>query len=115
MYDELIDRFPDGKAWAERLHLVQSEYFGKSWEGRPCKKLLANVHVLQELINTDEGSRRARRSARAEDQVKEHVAQSFADAFEAFNLVLDKCFGRICKEGWEASLQNFEEKYIYSL
>ena len=112
MYNEMIEAFPGGKAWAERLHLTQSEYFAGTWEGRPCKKLLANVNVLQEVIEEDQGPRRARRSATAEDLVEAHVAQPYANAFAAFNLVLDRCFGADLKDGWEDSLIDFEDKYL---
>jgi hypothetical protein len=46
LWDGLSQRFPGCEQWASELNLTQSDYFGKSWEGRPCRTLLKNVPIL---------------------------------------------------------------------
>ena len=111
LYNNLVEVFPEGKAWAERLHLQRADYFGGTWEGRQCNTLLANVQVLQDVVTECNQPRRALRSDSDSNQEQGHVAQPFVKVFQSLRVVRTKCFGVDLKDGWEESITDFEEKF----
>ena len=109
IYNDLVDVFPEAKAWPERLHLQRADYFGGTWEGRQCSTLLANVDVLQEIVDANDEPRRVLGSD--SNPEPSHVAQPFVEDFRSFKDVTKKCFGYELVDGWEESISTFEEKY----
>ena len=87
--------------WPRLLHVVRADYHGQKFEGRPCRKLLSNVNVLRTIICED-----------SSNNSEIHPLTVFADAFEAFQTVIQKCFGRHLDSSFDVAIEEFKIAYI---
>ena len=50
LIEALSKVWPGGIRWLESLNLIKAEYFGGTFEGNECRKILKNVKSLKENI-----------------------------------------------------------------
>ena len=86
LYGELLKISPDCEGWSQQLHLKREEYHGGLFNGNDSRKLIKNVRVLEEISPPQ--------------------ARGFVDTFQAFNRVVEACYGLDLTP-------NFKEKIAY--
>ena len=109
LHNNAEDRYPRFSEWAEELHIGKCDYHGQMFEGRECRKLLANVDVLRRIIASDVAPRTTR--AAAANLPSEHPMQVFVDAFSTFNDVVKSCFGMELEDNYSSAIAAFRHAF----
>ena len=85
-------------AWSHKLGCVEDAQFGGQFNGNQCVKLLKNLHVLETILEQNDAL---------------DAGKPFLEAFEAFNLVRESCFGQYLDDKYKGYIRNFGWKYFY--
>lgn len=96
MFMELERVFPDAIKWPQGLHLVKEDYHHQ-FEGNECYKLLCKTNALSDIIT--------------HSAAEKHQAIKYANAFQAMGHMVQSCFGRDLKEGWQGRVTDFCDAY----
>ena len=81
---------------AKNLNIVKDEYQGKTFEGKACKTILGNTDIMRVYFEVFE---------------KEEYLP-FIDTLEAFEQVVETCFGYTYHDNYEEKIDNFEKKWM---
>ena len=92
----------------QRLSISRTDYHGHALEGRQCRKILANVPLLREIVG-DGTQRVTRRLVATEGESRIHrIVNALAD----FKEVVDLGFGMELGDGLDASVQRFKASFL---
>ena len=73
-----------------KWHIKREEYQGGSFNGNDCRKLLKNVHILEQSC----------------------PFRGYVEAFNAFNGVVESCYSTILLDNYKQKIEEFRQKYI---
>ena len=99
MFSELVVVFPQAIQWPQRLHLVKEDYHHQ-FEGNECFSLLCRTDVLFHIIGE------------IPEMTEKHPAILFANAFKLMGQMVQSCFGKDLKVGWQEHIANFCQAYL---
>jgi len=98
MFSEIEVGFPQVIQWPQKLHLVKEDYHYQ-FEGNECFTLLCKTDVLFEIIGE------------AAENTENHPAIPFANAFKLMEQMVQSCFGKDLKVGWQEHITDFCQAY----
>ena len=81
---------------AKKLNITKDNYQGQTFEGNACKTILANTDNMRIFLEVND---------------KEEFVP-FIDTLEAFEEVVDTCFGYEYNEKYEEKIELFEKKWM---
>ena len=101
LLDKLLENFPISAAdWAiKALKLKREKYFGGNFKGNECDALLNNLDVLEQLLK-DAGAKTF------------DTCSNLLNAFKAYKVVKDKCFGLHLDPEYERHIQAFGQAWL---
>ena len=85
------------KDWAAPLGLARSAHYGGQFNGNQCRTLLSNTDSLKQMLQR-EGAL--------------NVGEPVLNAFIAFNMVRNACFGMTCSADFEIHVRRFAEAFL---
>ena len=91
LYGELLKISPDFEGWSQQIHVKREEYHGGLFNGNDSRKLLKNVRVLEEIAPPQ--------------------ARGFVDTFQAFNKVVEACYGLDLAPNFKEKIAHFRQCY----
>ena len=94
MYDEMLEIWPQGEEWSNRLYIKREEYHGGHFNGNDSRKLLKNISVLKEIAPP------------TNKKVLDYIA-----AFEAFNDVVASCYTKKLLPNYTVKIEAFRIAY----
>ena len=92
LIDALSKVWPGCIAWLQSLNLYKEEYFGGTYEGNECRKILKNIDSLKQKCPRE-------------------FAQ-FVTTFETFNEVVKSCYGFELAEDFIERIDEFKQSYL---
>lgn len=101
LFGHLCNAFAGAEEWPKMLYLLREGYHGGKYNGNACRKMLKNIHLLEELLAAQKVSRS-----------KTKLFLLYISCFKALNNVVRDCFGKKLYPTWKKSIFIFKETIL---
>ena len=83
--------WPDCAKWAQLCNVEKDEYYGGTFNGNSCRKLLKNTDLLRSICPP--------------------IGLKYVSVFQAFNNVVESCYGDYLSPDFENHINEFKHAY----